>query len=126
MNPYIIDSDSLNMNPQVDSFDSREKRSIQGSKCSNSSPREQRKNFWPWARPLTMPYAYAHWDQYPTPRLHSHPSLAFNPRRGDPSWNVLPGQAPSPEDSNYPTFAQQLLSFTLYSLHRDLLHLSPK
>ena len=38
MNPYIIDSDSLNMNPQVDSFDSRGKRSIQGSKCSNSSP----------------------------------------------------------------------------------------
>jgi hypothetical protein len=39
MNPYIIDSDSLDMNPQVDSFDSRGKRSIQGSKCSNSSPR---------------------------------------------------------------------------------------
>jgi len=38
MNLYIIDSDSLNMNPQVDSFDSRGKRSIQGSKCSNSSP----------------------------------------------------------------------------------------
>ncbi len=41
MNLYIIDSDSLNMNPQVDSFDSRGKRSIQGSKCSNSSPRTE-------------------------------------------------------------------------------------
>ena len=39
MNPYIIDSDSVNMYPRVDSFDSRGKRSIQGSKCSNSSPR---------------------------------------------------------------------------------------
>src|SRR6266536_427881 len=51
MNPYIIDSDSLNMNPQVDSFDSRGKRSIQGSKCSNSSPTQHSYSLLPSLSP---------------------------------------------------------------------------